>query len=239
MKSPMASPPVGYARLAGLAYLLVIILGVASVGGVDSRLIITEDDAATARNILAHETLFRVGLVSGLILYAGVLVLSWALYVVLRPVSKHLSLLALIFRCAEGVLGAATGMFGLAVLAALEHEGPDAHALVGTLLEARTATLDFVLVFVGVGGAVFCYLFLVSKLIPRVLAAWGIVTYASMFGLGLLSILWADHPSIIEITLYGAGTLFEVSVGLWLLVKAIDVRKWELCVSTAERPTSS
>ena len=132
--------------------------------------------------------------------------------------------MALLFRSAEGVLGAATALLSLMVLSALSHgQGADA---VGMLLEARTAALDIVLVFVGVGGAAFCYLLLVSRVMPRFLAAWGVATYVSMFALALLSVLWPEHPLWIETTLYAAGTTFEVSIGLWLVVKAIDGQRW-------------
>lgn len=137
--------------------------------------------------------------------------------------------MALILRTAEGILGAATAILSLAALAALQGAGGasgirEVQALVGLLLETRTAALDIVLLFVGLGGGLFCYLFLVSRLIPRVLAAWGIVTYASMVGLGVLSLLWPGHPALIEQVLYGAGTLFEVCIGLWLLVKGTGNR---------------
>ena len=234
----MAAPtgvasPVGYARIAGGAYLLVILLGVVTVGLVESRLVVAGDHAATSANIAKHESLFRISLVGALILYGSVLVLSWALYVVLSPINEHISLLALILRCAEGVLGCTTAILSLAALAALRtrtaSDGIDPALLqgaVGVLLEARSAAMDVVLLFVGPGGVAFCYLLFVARLIPRALAVWGIITYASMLALAVLSMLWPGHPVVIETVLYGAGTLFEVTIGLWLLVKAVDVDKW-------------
>ena len=229
--------PVGYARIAGVAYLLVILLGVITVGLVDARLVVAGDHLATAANIAEHESLFRVGLVGVLVLYASVLVLSWALYVVVKPINEHIGLLALILRCAEGVLGCATAILSLVALAALRtrtgSDGVDPalfHGAVGVLLEARSAAMDVVLLFVGPGGAAFCYLLFVARLIPRALAAWGIITYASMVVLAALSILWPEHPAVLETVLYGAGTLFELTIGLWLLIKAVDVARWRAYV---------
>lgn len=228
----MASP-VAYARIAGAAYLLVILLGVITVGLVDSSLVVAGDPVATTANIAKHESLFRIGLVGVLILYVSVLVLSWALFVILRAVNERISLLALILRSAEGILGCATAFLSLIVLAAIRTgtasggiESTQLQATVGVLLEARTAAMEVVLLLVGPGGAAFCYLLFVGRLIPRALAAWGIITYASMLALGVLSLLWPSHPAMIETVLYGAGTLFEVSIGLWLLIKAVDVDKW-------------
>jgi hypothetical protein len=106
MTAPAATRcPVGYARIAGVGYLVVILLGVSVVGLVDARLVVAGDHLATAANIAEHESLFRVGIVGVLVLYAMVLVLSWALYVVVKPVNERIALLALILRCAEGILG--------------------------------------------------------------------------------------------------------------------------------------
>ena len=85
----------------------------------------------------------------------------------------------------------------------------------------RDAGLAIVLLFVGLGGALFCYLFLRSRYVPALLAVWGIVTYVSMTGLGLVQILWPGHPSMIETILYGSGGAFEVLFGLWLLFRGV------------------
>ncbi|MEN3339064.1 MAG: hypothetical protein V7647_2740, partial [Acidobacteriota bacterium] len=73
------------ARIAGLAYLLSFVTVVSVNFGIFARLIVRADPAQTARNILAHETLFRVGLVGDILYCIAVLVLSAALYVVLKP----------------------------------------------------------------------------------------------------------------------------------------------------------
>ena len=62
---------------------------------------------------------------------------------------------------------------------------------------------------------------------PRWLAGWGIGTYLSMLGLATIGLLLPDHPSWLEAVLYGAGTLFEVLVGLWLTIKGIDIERWK------------
>jgi uncharacterized protein DUF4386 len=54
------------------------------------RLIVENNAAETARNILAHERLFRIGIAGDLIYCAGVVVLLTALYVILRPVNRGL-----------------------------------------------------------------------------------------------------------------------------------------------------
>ncbi|MCB2206008.1 DUF4386 domain-containing protein [bacterium] len=71
------NPPRVYARIAGITYLLVIILGVVSAGVIDAGLIVSGDDAASVTNIMQNESLFRMSTLVSIILYAAVLVLSW------------------------------------------------------------------------------------------------------------------------------------------------------------------
>ena len=179
---------------------------------------------------MANEMLFRIGTASVLVLYMCVAALAWALYVLLRTVNRNLALLALLFRSAEAVLGAATLLIDFTLLALLKN-GAVPHvlgtdqplALAASLLEVRTASLDVVLAFVGAGGTLFCYLFLTSRSVPRMLAGWGILTYLSMLFLAFLSILIPAHPASIETTLYTAGALFEFVFGFWLLFKGVKL----------------
>ena len=231
---PTETSPLVYARIAGFLYIFIIMIGVLNGIFIDSSLIVPGNDTATAANIMANDLLFRVGIASTLILYACVVVLSWALYVILRTVKKDLALLALLLRSAEAVLGGATVLVSFTILALLNGEDysgvfgtEQLHTLVRSFLDVRTAGLDIVLVFVGLGGAVFCYLFFKSKFVPRLLAAWGIFTYLSMVVLGLVSILFPDHPMMFETVLYSLGGLFELIFGFWLLVKGVDVQQRE------------
>lgn len=230
MISRIVESPLTYAKVAGLAYLLIIILGVLNSVFIDSKLVFFGNDTLTANNILANEFLFRVGMVCVLTLYASVVVLSLSLYLLLKPIHPYLALLAMIFRMVEATLGAATVLVSLVVLSILKDanhssafEPGQLEALAGAFLGVRTAGLDLVLIFVGLGGAIFCYLFYKSKYIPKALATWGMFTYLSMIVLAFISILVPNHSDIIEIILYGLGALFEVIIGLWLIIKGIEV----------------
>ena len=230
--------PLVYARVAGFAYVLIIIIGVLNGIFIDSKLIVSGNDAATANNIMANDLLFRTGIASILFLYASVVVLSWALYVILKTVNKNLALLAMLLRSGEAILGAATVLISFIVLGLLNGKGyspvfetEQLQALVGVFLNVRTVGLDIVLIFVGLGGTVFCYLFLKSKYVPRILAAWGIFTYVSMLILAFISILLPNHPAMIEVVLYALGGLFELIFGFWLLIKGVNVQQVDVRAS--------
>ena len=88
------------ARVAGLAYLITFATVVYVNFGIHDRLIVANNAPETARNILAHEPLFRIGIAGDLIYCAGVVVLLTALYVILKPVNRGLALLAAFWRLA-------------------------------------------------------------------------------------------------------------------------------------------
>ena len=87
------------ARLAGFLYLLITVAAIAAHYYVPSQLIVPGDAVATAGNIANSEGFFRVGAVgSEMIILLSEMVLSVLLYVLLKPVSKTLSLIAAVSR---------------------------------------------------------------------------------------------------------------------------------------------
>ena len=75
------------AKVAGIAGLLTMAIVVFANYGLLNPLIVPGNLAETARNIVAHEQLFRIIVICFLIYSAGVVVLLTALYVILKPVN--------------------------------------------------------------------------------------------------------------------------------------------------------
>jgi uncharacterized protein DUF4386 len=86
------------ARVAGFTGLFTMAIVVFANFRIHERLIVAGNAAETARNIMAHERLFRVGIACGLIYCVGLVVLLTALYVILKPVNRGLALLAAFWR---------------------------------------------------------------------------------------------------------------------------------------------
>ena len=101
--SPIDDSQQTAAKVAGFAYLITFATVVYVNFGIHARLIV-ENNAETARNVLAHERLFRIGIAGDLVYCAGVVVLLTALYVILKPVNRGLALLAAFWRWYERVL---------------------------------------------------------------------------------------------------------------------------------------
>lgn len=229
-------PLLAYARAAGLTYVIVILIGIFNVGYTESSLVVPGNDAATVSNIMAHELRFRILVAGEIIMYVLVVLLSLALYIVLKTVDRNLALLALLWRLGEAIIGAGVtvtgGLLPLLLLsrkAAFETE--QLQSLVGLFLGVRNAGLDVVLIFIGMGGTLFCYLFFKSKYIPRTLAVWGMFTYVSMLILAIASILIPHLSETVKMAFYAPGGLFEITIGLWLLIKGINLEYWKACAA--------
>ncbi|MCW8806174.1 MAG: DUF4386 domain-containing protein [Ignavibacteriaceae bacterium] len=225
------NPKTAIVKAAGLTYVIIIVIGVLNSIFIDARLIIYEDISLTINNILTNEFLFRSGNAWVLIMYVSVILISVLLYLILKDVNKNLALLAMVFRISEALLGITTVFISFFILGLLNNqfnvkaiENTQLNILVAALLDLRTIGLYIVLLLVGLGGTIFFYLFYKSFYIPKVLSIWGMLTYLSMIILSFIGLLFPEHPEIIEMVLYGLGTLFELTIGFWLLIKGVNIQ---------------
>jgi len=199
-----------------------------------SKFNVPGDALATAKNIMADTFLFRLGISVELLMAIGLVVLGLALYVILKSVNKHLALLALVLKLAEATLMAVTVLLPFI---ALEFTQADASATtltheqmqmpLGLLFNAHTAITAVPMVFLGLDMMLFCYLFLKSKYIPRLLAGFGILSFFLILVQSLLFILAPEYATmpINQIVFWAPSGLFEIVIGLWLLIKGINLQE--------------
>jgi hypothetical protein len=89
--------PRALARAEGVVYLIIIVLGIFVELFVRGRIVVGGDAAATAANLTAMQSLWRVGIVAELLMVICTVCSALFLYLLLRPVSRHLALLATFF----------------------------------------------------------------------------------------------------------------------------------------------
>ena len=173
------------ARWAGFAFLAAIAVVILANYGVNFRLIVPGDAALTARNILAHGTLFRLNLASNLVYAALLLTLATTLYKVLRPVEGSVALLAATCRLMLALMWAITALNSLGALRLLEGTpylgafGADqAQALARLRLSSSYDAYYVGLPFWGLSSTLFCGLWLRSRYIPKWLAMAGLIASA-------------------------------------------------------------
>lgn len=217
------------ARIAGLMYLIIILTSMLAMIIGPFRLIVEGDLVATFNNIKANELLFRMGAAYDLIMFASVVILSLALYVTLKPVNKNLAMLALLWRLVEAILGCLMVLCSLIVLILLNSqdyssilETEQLQAMVGLFLDVSSAVLSIVFVFLSLGSIIFYYLFFKSKYIPKILSAFGIISFSVMLIGTFVNILLPNDLMMIQST---PAILFEVIIGLWLLIKGVNVEQ--------------
>src|SRR5438094_45489 len=224
--------PRSTARMAGGLWWLCIVAGIVGfVAG--APLIVANDAAATAANILAKESLFRLGfaadLVSGLS-YVGV---TAFIYYLLKPVSRSLSLLGAFFGLAGVAIGGAWWVMHLAPLLLL-HGDKYLTAFTTSQLQAMSlAALNLQLqvfpigmVFFGIQCISVGYLVAQSRFLPRILGvilAIGGACYVIASFANFLAPSFGPHlvPFMMPVALIADGSL-----GLWLLVKGVNVQRW-------------
>jgi len=227
------------AKTVGIAYLMALGPALFSEFYVRGLLVVPGDAAQTAANVLLHERLVRLGVISNLVDCAIDIILITALYIVLKPVQRQLALLALGWGLVEtGVLIAAT-VNDFEVLSILSNAGylrafapPQLQTMARLSISAHAATYGVGLFFAGLRSTAFCYLWLRSGLIPKVLAGWGIFASALMcISIALLMVM-PELGRIISVAIYGSPIfIFELAMGLLLLVRPLQLPNTRFAVS--------
>lgn len=98
------------ARLIGLGYLVIFITGFYANFFVLEGLVNDESAKETFMNILLNQQLFRMGILSFLLMVVTDVVLAWPLYLLLKPVNRNLSVLSSWLRLVNGTI------FGVALV---------------------------------------------------------------------------------------------------------------------------
>lgn len=217
------------ARVAGVTLLLGIAIVVVTNFAIGFRLIVPDDAVDTARNVMAHQTLFRVNIAGDLLYMADLLVLAAALYIVLKPTDRTLALTAVLFRTvfALGWVAAAMGMLGaLRLLGEAAYLPVFATGQLQTLARLRIAegydAYYIGLPFWGLASTVCCLLWLKSRYIPRALAGYGLAASAWCVGCAFAFIAVPHFDRMLNVWLYDMPlVLFELALGLWLVVKGL------------------
>jgi hypothetical protein len=221
-----------YARFAGVLFAVSAVAGGLGEFFVPSQLIVSGDATATANNIVASESLFRLGFVGYLIEGLCDVALTFILYVLLRPTHKDLALLAVFFRLVStAVFGLAEVLFYAAPLVILggadylKTFSPDqlkTLALLSVRLFGFGTGIAFA--FYGIGSVLFGYLIYRSGYLPRILGA-----LLAISGLGFVtrSFLLVVAPAYASSALLVPTAVAGVALMLWLLTKGVDVPKWD------------
>ena len=217
------------ARIAGAIYLSMVVTGPFSLIYVPNKLIVRGNAAATADNILAHETMFRLAILADLIGAVIFICLGIALYKLLRDVSRTWAGLMIAFVVVSAGVGflntlnniAALTLFrGADFLAVFDKPQRDALAYLFVRLHSQGILINEI--FWGLWLFPFGLLVSRSGFLPRFIGVWLMI---NCFGYVALSVTALFFPDYYEAAFkWAQPVLFgELAIMLWLLIKGAKV----------------
>jgi hypothetical protein len=223
------TPPIVYARVAGFLYLIIIVFGIFSEVFIRSNLIVTGDAATTASNILSSEGFFRFGFVADSFMLLSDVAIAVLFYVLLKPVSNTLALMAAAFRLTQAtILGFNLLNYYAALLLFKGTEyttafKPDQlNSLAMLFLDLHSHGYDLGLIFFGISSFILGYLVIKSAYFPSALGC-GLIAASMVYLTGSFTLfLFPVYTSYIE-PIYVVPFAAEVSFCLWLL-EAVELK---------------
>ena len=230
------------ARVAGFTYLFATAVVVFANYALLNPLMVAGNAAETARNILAHQTQFRVIVVCFLIYSASVVVLLTALYLVLKPINRMLALIGALFRLVFGLLWLLTTLNMLSALRLLGSasylqvfQADRLQALARVHLGANFDDYYVGLPFFGLAATVCSYLWLKSGYIPKTLAAFGVISSAWCVLCAFIFLIFPDFNQTVNDYWFDSPmAIFEIALGFLLLFRGIRVQESPSRVPAAE-----
>jgi hypothetical protein len=219
------------ARVAGVTLLVLMVSGFVGMFARGGHLIVGDDAAATAQNILEHEQRYRAGLVCEFVMLNCDVVLALALFALLKPVNSTLALLGSFWRVANALM-LAVGI--AACLASLDLLG-DSHSV--SLLRAGqldgSAMLMFFnmhkqvsligLMFFCLGAGVHSWLLFRSRYIPRVISGLYLFASVEMLLCCVAFIVFRKSRAVLDPGFIVPDFFAELAAALWLAIKGVNL----------------
>ncbi len=212
-------------RFAGLLYVVFSIPGFFAMVYVPSKLIVHGNAAATANNIAANETLFRLGIAAQLIGMAGFIFVALALYDLLKGVNRrHASLMVTLIVVSVPIaflnelnsIAALVLVRGADFLSTFEKPQRDALAMLFLRLHGQ----GFVVAEIFWGLWLFPLGLLVyrSRFLPRFLGVWLALAGFAWMILSLTGVLSLQYYDKV-FTFTQPAVFGELAFMFWLLIK--------------------
>ncbi|MDQ6889681.1 MAG: DUF4386 domain-containing protein [Bacteroidota bacterium] len=222
------------ARMGGLLYLLLILAGMFAEIFVRGKLIVAGDAIATANNIMASQFLWRMGIVADLVMHLCDVPIMLIIYILLRPVNKNLALLALLFNLVQTAVLVSNKLNLIAALFPLGNadylkafEPNQLYTQVYLSLKLHEYGFGVGLIFFDFTCLVNGYLIFRSVYLPRIIGCLlqiaGLCYLINSFSL----LLAPKFAGMIFPAIMAPSFIAELSFCLWLIVKGVNVPKWE------------
>jgi len=227
------SPQV-YARIAGMLYLINIACGLFGEIFVRGHLVVAGDALATAHRIMASEFLFRCGVVGDLIMHITDVPMTVIFYVLLKPVSRDLSLLAALFGMLQTAILCANKLNLVTVLLLLggsnylkAFDPNQLQALASLSLALHEHGFGVGLIFFGLSCLVTGYLMFRSGYFPKTLGALQAIAGVSYLINSFAQLLFPSLAAKMFPAIVLPAFIGELATCVWLIVKGVNISKWD------------
>lgn len=215
--------PQTYARIGGSFYLMIIVFGALGQIFIRGALIVPGNAAATASHILASQALWRFGIFGDIMMHIFDLPVMLAFYVLLKPINKNLVLLGVLFNVIQTAVLVANKANLVMPLLVLKN-GDAARAF--EFIQIHDYGFGIGLIFFGFACLVYGYLIFKSGYLPRLLGILlmiaGVSYLTNSFTLLLAPTYAGTVFPVLLLALVG-----ELSLSLWLIIKGVNIPKWE------------
>ena len=217
------------ARIAGAVYLSMVFTAPFTLLYVPGKLIVRGNATATAENILAHETMFRLSIIGDLLTAVIFICLGIALYRLLSGVNKTWAMLMVAFVLISSAVGFLDTLNNVAALILFRGENflavfekPQLNALGYLFIRLHSQGIFMNELFWGLWLFPFGLLVFRSRFLPRFIGVWLMI---NCFGYVALSIIGLMFPTYYNAAFKWAQPVLlgELAIMLWLLIKGAKV----------------
>ena len=219
------------ARIAGLFYLTLMVAPLRLIY-IPSKLIVSGNAAATAGNIAAHQTLFRLGILTDLFTAVMCIFLTLALYRLFKGVDQFLAAMVVVLGSLmvtpiyflNTLNDAATLLLirGADFLSAFDKPQREAMAMLFLRLHHHGLLVNEV--FWGLWLLPFGLLVYKSRFLPRILGVWLMVNCFAYVAQSVTGIMWPQHLDTVANYSFPL-MLGELAIMLWLIIMGAKERQ--------------
>lgn len=218
------------ARIAGVFYLLTILTRIIAEAFVRNRLVVSDDAAATAANVLAHAPLWWWGFAADIVAFASYIALTALLYELFKPVNGSVSLVAAFFSLTASIVQALSSLFHLAPQFLLRGAPPlsgftaeQLQSLALVFLKLRASAYHNIgLVFFGLYCLLVGILILRSTFLPRILGV-----LMALAGLSYVPLLSSPLAGSLQPYILVFPAVGQIALCLWLLAIGVNELRWK------------
>ena len=213
-------------RVAGLWYLLLVLIGPLRLIYIPTKLFVHGNAAATVNNIAAHEWLLRLGIAGDLAGAVILIFLTLAFYRLFAGVDRNLAVQVVIFGGVMPALiyfvgvvddfGALMVVRGADFLSVFDKPQQDALAMLFLRLRDHQNTAAEILW--GVWLLPLAVLVYKSRFLPRFLGVWLALGGFAYLSLSLTGVLWPQYQGKV-FTISQPAFFSEIALMLWLVIK--------------------